>query len=154
VNGAETKLPRALVDADLLINALFAPDPSRSAAAAILEEAERKAFVLVVSAQTLDEVARIASCKAWLVARIDPTDLDRFLRRVQVVAEVTPPLDPPLPRLSRDPGDDYLLAESIRSAVDVLVTRDRDVLDLGSIAGITILGPAAFLEFLRSRRES
>lgn len=144
---------RALVDANLLINALLTPHATRSAAAAILEEASRGSFVLVVSAQTIEEVVRVAAEKVWLASRVTPPELQRFLDRLQSTAEATPTLVSPLPRLSRDAGDDYLLAESVRSEVDVLVTRDRDLLDLGAIAGVAILGPVAFLELLRSAPE-
>ena len=49
--------------------------------------------------------------------------------------------------LTRDPDDDYLVALSQTSAADVLVSGDRDLLDL-EIAGVEVLTPHAFVERL------
>lgn len=145
---------RVLVDANLLINAMLTPDPSRSAAAAILEEASRGSFILIVSMQTFEEVVRVSAEKPWLAARITPGDLQQFVDSLQAIAETPPTIEARLPRVSRDAGADYLLAEALRSNVDLLITRDRDVLDLEAISGVSIIEPAALLNLLGSAPKS
>jgi putative PIN family toxin of toxin-antitoxin system len=48
----------------------------------------------------------------------------------------------------RDPGDEKVLACAVRGGADVIVTGDRDLLDLPEPAGIRILKPRAFLEVI------
>jgi predicted nucleic acid-binding protein len=58
------------------------------------------------------------------------------------------------PEISRDPQDDYLLALAVVHEADYLVTRDRDLLDLGEVVGVKIVDPVTFLALLRSTTES
>ncbi|MDQ3209927.1 MAG: putative toxin-antitoxin system toxin component, PIN family, partial [Actinomycetota bacterium] len=46
---------------------------------------------------------------------------------------------------ARDHDDDLVLGTAIASDADAIVTRDRDLLDLGTAFGIQIMRPAAFL---------
>lgn len=140
---------RALIDANLLISGLLSSDPERSAAAALLAEANRGAFVLVVPPEALEEVARVVVEKPWLASRISPDRADELMQRVFSVAEVPDRLEGPLPRVCRDPEDDYLLAHAVLAHVALLITRDRDLLDLGEAGNVRIVDPAAFLALLR-----
>jgi predicted nucleic acid-binding protein len=76
-----------------------------------------------------------------------------FLDEVAAVAEVPPQLEYLPPPICRDPGDDYLIAHAMLARADVLVTRDRDLLDLGAVAGVRIVDPRSFLRLLRSASE-
>ena len=141
---------RALVDANLLISVLLSSDPERSAAAALLAAANHGAFVLIVPPEALAEVARVVVEKPWLAARIPPHQADALMQGVLSVAEVPQRLKDPLPRMCRDPGDDYLIAHAVLAQAGVLVTRDRDLLDLGSVGSVRIVDPVAFLSMLRA----
>jgi uncharacterized protein len=58
--------------------------------------------------------------------------------------------DPPdPPPVTRDPGDDYLVALAVRAGADVLVSGDSDLTG-PKIAGVTVLTPRAFLERLEA----
>lgn len=144
---------RALIDANLLVSALLSSDPERSAAAAVLSGAIRGAFVLVVPPEALSEVARVVVEKPRLAARVTPRDADALMQSVLVIAEVPHRLEDPLPRICRDPGDDYLIAHAILAQVDFLVTRDRDLLDLEHAGAVRIVDPVAFLSLLRSMQD-
>jgi putative PIN family toxin of toxin-antitoxin system len=52
-----------------------------------------------------------------------------------------------VPAVTRDPHDDYLVALARASAADVLVSGDRDLLDL-EVAEIEVLAPREFVERL------
>lgn len=54
------------------------------------------------------------------------------------------------PRICRDESDDYLLALSLASGSDVLVTRDADLLVLERHGGTAIIYPARFLQLLEA----
>jgi len=54
------------------------------------------------------------------------------------------------PTLMRDPNDDMILACAVAAAASHVVTRDDDLLSLGTHEGVTIVTPEAFLAFLRS----
>lgn len=48
----------------------------------------------------------------------------------------------------RDADDDHIIAAAVEAGVDVIVTGDTDLLDLGSHRGIRIVTPRAFLDDL------
>ncbi len=50
--------------------------------------------------------------------------------------------------VSRDPDDNRVLEAAVAGQVDYIVTGDRDLLALRSHAGIRMLTPAQFVEFL------
>jgi putative PIN family toxin of toxin-antitoxin system len=150
VTAGFTRNWRALLDANILVSILVSPDSSRSAAAAILERAEEAQFTAVVSVEVIQEVERVALEKPWLSHHVRPGDVERLVRALNRIAEVVPRLEDVPPRICRDPSDDYLVAQAVLSRVDLLVSRDRDLLALGDVAGVRIVDPVTFLAMLRS----
>jgi predicted nucleic acid-binding protein len=55
--------------------------------------------------------------------------------------------------VDRDPNDDMIVATALKAKADYLVTRDKDLLSLGSYHGIQIVTPEAFMEMLREERK-
>jgi predicted nucleic acid-binding protein len=53
--------------------------------------------------------------------------------------------------VSRDPKNDPFLATAEAGTVDYLVSEDRDLLDIGSHAGIPIITGQAFIAILDTR---
>jgi predicted nucleic acid-binding protein len=49
----------------------------------------------------------------------------------------------------RDPDDDKIVACAVAAGVDYLVTRDRDLLSLGTYVGVAIIAPEEFLHVVR-----
>lgn len=72
----------------------------------------------------------------------DPHAILTWLARAEVID-----LDD-IPAVSRDPKDDPFLATAEAGAVDYLVSEDRDLLDIGSHAGIPIITGYAFIAVL------
>ena len=145
--------PRVLLDANILVSILVSPDSARSAAAAILERAEEGQFIAVVSIEAIEETQRVALEKPWLASHVAPEAVARLIAALRKIAEVMPRLPEPAPRICRDPADDYLVAQAALARVDLLVSRDRDLLALDTFAGVRIVDPVAFLALLRSRQD-
>src|SRR5437773_4592669 len=72
-------------------------------------------------------------------------EIDEFLREHEVAPKPAAPAALP----KRDPGDQWVLASAIESRADVLVTGDRDLLDIAVAAPIKIIDPRGFWDLVR-----
>ena len=72
-------------------------------------------------------------------------EIDEFLREHEVAPKPAAPAALP----ERDPGDQWILASAIESHTDVLVTGDRDLLDIAAAAPIKIIDPRGFWDLVR-----
>lgn len=127
-----------LLDTNVLVSAvLFGGLPQD-----LVERAFRGEFELVTSEALLDEL------EAVLRDRFDrPAVLARALRdEVASIADVRRP--PQLPRVTRDPADDMVLAAALDGRADRIVTGDKDLLVLGTHGGIDILTVRQLAEVL------
>ena len=131
---------RAVLDVNVLIAALLAPS---GAPARLLMRWLAGDFELLVSDHLLSELGRALKYPK-LRDRVSATEAAALIDLLIASATMAP--DPPRPpSRSRDAGDDYILAlAASRSAV--LVTGDRDILDLGS--DLPIYSPSSFLASL------
>jgi putative PIN family toxin of toxin-antitoxin system len=68
---------------------------------------------------------------------------DALLERVASLVEIIEVLH--RIRASRDPKDDKFLDAAVNGRADVIVTGDKDLLDLNPFRGIAILTAAAYL---------
>jgi uncharacterized protein len=73
-------------------------------------------------------------------------ETDEFLRREAEVVERSSPLGIQL----RDPDDVAILEEAVAGQADVLVTGDKDLLEVAENAPIRIVSPRGFWDLLRS----
>lgn len=100
---------------------------------------------LVLGETVLAELRRVLQGKIGLPSLIIQ-EADVFFRREATVVSDAPPLSLAI----RDKEDLPVLAEAIAGNADVLVTGDKDLLDLLSDPPLPILSPRAFWEELRS----
>ena len=70
-----------------------------------------------------------------------------LLRALEVVAKPEKPTSIPV----RDADDAWVLASAIAGRADVLVTGDRDLLDIAESAPMPILSPRGFWELVRKK---
>jgi putative PIN family toxin of toxin-antitoxin system len=141
---------RALFDTNLYLNYLMSPAPVGPAIDVALDAGAAGTFELMLPEDVVQELAATVAERPHLFSRIHKEDLDALLDWVMAFAMLVPPLEVLPPAVSRDPHDDFLLAVAVLHAADFLVTRDRDLLDLGEILGVRVVDPAAFLDVIRS----
>lgn len=132
---------RVVLDVNVLVSALLsrAGAPGR-----LLVLWLEGAFELVVSEELLAELGR-ALAYPKLREHISPEDAADFIALLRSTAPMVAGAERPDP-ISRDPGDDYLLALAKASA-SVLVSGDRDLLVLAP--ELPIQEPGALLEHLQ-----
>ena len=98
----------------------------------------------------LDEVLVTVTGRPHLSTRIPPKILEEFLATIKAFGEEVPQITDPIPAVTRDPKDDYLLVYALVGAADYLVTGDDDLLTLNeTIPELYILTPRQFRELLR-----
>jgi putative PIN family toxin of toxin-antitoxin system len=102
---------------------------------------------LVVSQQVLDEVRRVLRLKLG----VSPGPVADFTRLLRQEAEVVPAVRLPDIELS-DQDDLPLLGAAVAARVEVFVTGDRELVELGSVEGMRVVSPRQFWEGLKSRR--
>jgi len=129
---------RVVIDTNVLISGLFS---TTSTPALAVEKAVTKAQ-LIATIETLRElIEKLHSPKFDRYVRRERRDA--LLERVVSLVEIIDVLQSI--RASRDPKDDKFLEAAVNGRVDVIVTGDRDLLDLHPFRGIAILTPAAYL---------
>jgi putative PIN family toxin of toxin-antitoxin system len=132
---------RVVLDVNVLISALLSRAGAPGRLIALWLEG---AFELVVSEELLAELGR-ALAYPKLREHISREDASDFIALLRATASMLAGAERPDP-ISRDPGDDYLLALAKASA-SVLVSGDRDLLLLAP--ELPIQEPGAFLEHLQ-----
>ena len=132
---------RVVLDVNVLVSALLSRAGAPGRLIALWLEG---AFELVVSEALLAELSR-ALAYPKLREHISSEDAADFIAVLRAAAAMQADADR-VDHISRDPGDDYLLALAKASA-SVLVSGDRDLLVLEP--DLPIQEPRAFLEHLQ-----
>ena len=99
---------------------------------------------LVVPDAVREEVVRVLSEKFQL-----PPEALKSVTAVLDRCEGAPASDAPCPVPVRDPDDERILADVIAAGVQVLVTGDKDLLEVAAESPISILSPRAFMVLTR-----
>ena len=104
---------------------------------------------LVTGEVNIEEFRRVLARQFDLpVYLID--EAEQLLRSHEVVAVPAEMPDVPI----RDPRDLQILATAMAARVDVIVTGDRDFLDVASEIPVRVVDPRGFWDLLRRRRQS
>ena len=129
---------RVVIDTNVLISGLFS---TTSTPAKAVERAVTKAQ-LIATMETLRElIEKLHSPKFDRYVRRERRDA--LLERAASLVEIIDVLQSI--RASRDPKDDKFLDAAVNGRADVIVTGDKDLLDLNPFRGIAIVTPAAYL---------
>lgn len=132
---------RVVIDPGVYIAAMLS---TIGAPAQLLRLWRLRQFDVVVSPELLDELDRTLRRDRFR-RHITIADVDAFLVELHHSAHHAADPHPPA-AITRDPGDDYLVALAVETA-DVLVSGDRDLTDLAD-PPVRILSPRAFLDEL------
>jgi putative PIN family toxin of toxin-antitoxin system len=129
---------RIVVDTNVLISRLLLP-------ASVPGRAIRQAVdtgQLVVSAATMEELATVLGRR-----KFDPylsiADRQEFIRLLGRIAEMIPIVR--VVRACRGPRDDKFLEVAVNGRADLIITGDRDLLELNPFMDIAILSPVAYV---------
>jgi putative PIN family toxin of toxin-antitoxin system len=132
------------LDTNVLVSALATRGLCADVLHAVLAEHQ-----LIVGDAVLSELRRVLRQKIRLPADA-VREVEAFLRQQAVVVRTVPPLAIKI----RDHDDLAILAEAVAGAADVLVTGDRDLLDIAARAPLPIVTPRGLWELLRSNPDA
>lgn len=132
---------RVFFDTNVLVSGLVARGVCADLLRLVLAEHE-----LVTSEFAIEELKRVLRMKFAATAQ-DLADAEALLRDEEVIA--TPSRT--TIEVTRDPSDAWIVASAIAAEADVLVTGDRDLLELSANVPFPIVTPRGFWEMLRNR---
>lgn len=130
---------RVCLDSNVLVAAFAARGLCSDLLAHVLSEQH-----LVVPDAVREEALRVLSTKF----KLSPEALDS-VTAVLDRCEGAGASGEPSPALVRDPDDEKILADAVAAGVQILVTGDRDLLDVAEQSPIPILSPRAFMMLTR-----
>lgn len=135
---------RVLIDTNVVISYLLYPNRPGTIQTIFKALFEGK-FTLLLPEALLDEIVITVTQKPHLRERIALDALELMVESLRTVAEEIPLIESEIPQVTRDPKDDYLLAYAVVGEADVLVSGDKDLLELGEIVGVRIVSPGEFV---------
>ena len=139
---------RVLADTNLFISYLLHAGAKAGSIERFFQALADGAFTLLMPQDLLDEIVATASNKPHLAQRIPQAELELFATLLGHLTTEIPRIEEAIPRVCRDPKDDYLLAYALVGKADYLVTGDRDLLVLGSVGKTKIVTAQQFLDEL------
>lgn len=140
--------PRVLLDTNVLISYLLKPEVY-GVMGTIISAFVQDRIILLVPERLLEELLLTVNNKPSLAERIPLNELQEFVHILRAYAESVARIQDPIPAVTRDPKDDYLLAYALVGKASHLVTGDNDLLVLQDVIDeIQILTPRAFVEQL------
>jgi len=135
---------RVVIDPNLLVSYLLT---HRSPIAQILDvHLARRDFTLLFCVQLVEELDRVLQYNKFQRYFNAETRL-RFVALIAAVSEVVDIPDE-LPRVVRDPQDDYLIACALAGEADFILSGDKDLLVLKTVGKTQIVTARNFLEHL------
>ena len=143
-------MPKAVFDSATLVSAFLTPE---GLSAILLRQAVGGVFSLALCEDIIAETERTLTIYRRIRRRYPYTD-DEIAAFGQMLRGTFPPLSdlPQLAGVCRDPKDDVIIACALKARARFLVTRDDDLLSLGTYRRIQMIAPEAFSELLRARR--
>jgi putative PIN family toxin of toxin-antitoxin system len=140
-------MTRAVFDSTVLISAFLRP---AGLSDELLSLAVEGSFVLLLSPDILSETWRKLLTSTRLQTRYRYTDerAHSFCRGILRICEIIREV-PPLTGVVRDPTDDMVVACAVAGRANRIVTRDKDLLSIGSYQEIVMNTPEEFRGLLR-----
>jgi putative PIN family toxin of toxin-antitoxin system len=147
---SETPAMRIVADTNTLLSGLFWQGPPRR----LLDLARARSITLCTSSTLLAELAEVIGRDKFsqrvLAAGLSAIALVNDYERLAETVEPQPLATP----ISRDPDDDHVLACATAAQANIIVSGDKDLLDLHQYSGIPILSAATAIERLNMERHN
>ena len=135
---------RVFLDTNALISAFITRGLCADIFRIILSEHD-----LILSTHVLSELEVVLKQKI-ILPQNQITSILKFLRTFEIVANHTLPKKIEL----RDENDIPVLAAALNSLSDIIVTGDKDLLDVSDKYGIKIVNPRIFFQIIRRINDS
>lgn len=137
----------AVLDSTVLVSAFL---NAGGVSDALLVRANEGLFRLALAEEILAETERVLLTTSRIRRRYGYSDVSvaRYIRGLRTLFPLVTEL-PSLTGIMRDPNDDMIVACAVQAQVRHIVTRDADLLSLGSYEGIAMTTPEAFMALLR-----
>jgi uncharacterized protein len=134
---------RIVLDANQYVRALLKPHSNPSKIVRFVYVGD---LTLLLSPAILDELQRVlAYPKIRKLHRHTPEEIERFLRKLDKIAVMTPGMLS-VSAIVDDPSDNIYLACAVEGSADFIVSGDHHLTDLKTFRGIPIVNPATFLK--------
>ena len=144
---------RAVFDTNLLVSAFLSRNNPGGVSDELLRFARQGAVELHVSPEIVAETLAtlVDSERAQRRYRYTPTMAFQFCEGLLSVATIVVNPPPTPGAVPRDPDDDMIIACAVAASAEYIVTRDRDLLSLGTYRKIAIIDPEQFLGIIREQ---
>lgn len=137
---------RAVLDTNIVIAGLLWSGPPNR-----LLRVVGQGLDLYTSRTLIDELAKTLTRRKF-AQRIasQSTDIDALIEDYLGLAELVVPAS--IPRICRDPDDDHVIACAIAARAEIIVSGDRDLLELGRYGDVRIISAASATAEIEARR--
>jgi putative PIN family toxin of toxin-antitoxin system len=138
---------RVVLDSTVLVSAFLVKN---GISATLLRHAADGAFALYLADEILEETGTVLLERSHIRTRYEYTDksVEAFVLGLRAAAHRVTDL-PKLAGIVRDPNDDVVVACAVNASAGYVITRDKDLLTLGSYQATTFVTPEDFLKALR-----
>ncbi len=138
-------MTRAVLDTNVIVSGIIKGGSPPGRILALLFKGR---FTSVTSGPLMTtEVSRVLDYpKIRNKYHVSPQVSENILVSLALLSEIVP--TPAIPRMSRDPKDDHLLACAAHGRANFIVTGDKDLLVLEEFQGIPVVTPESFLKHL------
>jgi putative PIN family toxin of toxin-antitoxin system len=127
---SDPQRPRIIVDPNIWLSYLLPSRPVNRTVDRLMAMIESDRVILVVPMKPIRELRQTVAQKPYLAQRIAPEQFDVVIEFLQSIGEMVPEQEAGIPRPTRDPKDDYLLAAAVTGDLDILVSGNADLLSL------------------------
>lgn len=140
-------MTRAVLDTNVIVSRIIKGNSPLGRILALLFKGR---FTSITSAPLMMEISRVLDYpKVRNKYHVSPEVSENILVSLALLSEIVP--TPAVPRTSRDPEDDPLLACAAHGRANFIVTGDEALLVLEEFRGIPIIAPEGFLKHLGPR---
>lgn len=129
---------KLVIDTNVFVAGIFWSGPPYT----ILQAWQDRKINVVITKAILDEYNRVAEL---LQKQYPSIDLAPIIEWVTAYAEICSPVLLTEP-VSRDPDDDKFIACALAAKSNIIISGDKDLLDISGVFGIQVLKPRAFVD--------